>query len=131
MNAQFTSLGIHLLLELKDCNPAVLDDLDLIRQAMMGAANEAGATIVGETFHKFSPVGVTGVVAIAESHLCIHTWPEFGYAAADIFTCGKDFKPYDAAKLIVDRLQCKDPTITEVRRGVMPSAMPHVTSAPV
>ena len=46
-------------------SPEILDDLDLIRQAMIGAAIEAGATIVGETFHKFSPVGVTGVVAIA------------------------------------------------------------------
>ncbi|MDA0769317.1 MAG: adenosylmethionine decarboxylase [Chloroflexi bacterium] len=127
MNARFTSLGTHLLLELKECNPDILDDMDLIRQAMMGAAIEAGATIVGETFHKFSPVGVTGVVAIAESHICIHTWPEYQYAAADIFTCGEDFKPYDAAKLIVERLQCKDPSISEVQRGVIP----QVASTPV
>ena len=53
MNARFTSLGIHLLLELKDCNPVILDDIDLIKQVMIGAANEAGATIVGETFHNF------------------------------------------------------------------------------
>ena len=127
MSAPFSSLGVHLLLELKDCNPAILDDVDLIRQAMIGAAKEAGATIVGETFHKFSPVGVTGVVAIAESHLCIHTWPEFRYAAADIFTCGDGFKPYDAAKLIVERLECKDPSISEVQRGLIP----QVTSTPV
>ncbi|MCI0841937.1 MAG: adenosylmethionine decarboxylase [Chloroflexi bacterium] len=127
LNARFTSLGIHLLLELKDCNPVILDDIDLIKQVMIGAANEAGATIVGETFHKFSPVGVTGVVAIAESHLCIHTWPEYRYAAADIFTCGEGFKPYEAAKLIVDRLQCKDPSISEVQRGVISQA----TSTPV
>jgi len=127
LNARFTSLGTHLLLELKECNPDILDDMDLIRQAMMGAAIEAGATIVGETFHKFSPVGVTGVVAIAESHICIHTWPEYQYAAADIFTCGEDFKPYDAAKLIVERLQCKDPSISEVQRGVIP----QVASTPV
>ena len=124
MNARYTSLGIHLLLELKDCNPEILDDIDLIRQAMMGAAIDTGATIVGETFHKFSPVGVTGVVAIAESHLCIHTWPEYSYAAADIFTCGEDFKPYEAAKLIVERLQCKDPTISEIQRGVIPQVTP-------
>ena len=127
MNARYTSLGTHLLLELKECSPEILDDLELIREAMVGVAIEAGATIVGETFHKFSPVGVTGVVAIAESHLCIHTWPEYGYAAADIFTCGEDFKPYNAAKLIVERLRCKDPTISEVQRGLIP----QTTSTPV
>ena len=127
MNAQFTSLGTHLLMELKDCDPEILDDIDSIRQAMMGAAAEAGATIVGETFHKFSPVGVTGVVAIAESHLCIHTWPEYGYAAADIFTCGDAFKPYQAAQLIVDKLKCRDSSITEVQRGLLPQSV----SAPV
>lgn len=127
MNARFTSLGTHLLLELKECNPEILDDIDLIKRAMVGAANKAGATIVGETFHKFSPVGVTGVIAIAESHICIHTWPEYAYAAADIFTCGDEFKPYDAAQLIVESLQCQDPSISEVQRGLIP----QTASAPV
>lgn len=127
MNARFTSLGTHLLLELKECNPEILDDIDLIKRAMVGAANKAGATIVGETFHKFSPVGVTGVIAIAESHICIHTWPEYAYAAADIFTCGDEFKPYDAAQLIVESLECQDPSISEVQRGLIP----QTASAPV
>ena len=113
------ALGIHLLLDLKECNPELLDDIQHIKQAMIGAADEAGGTIVGENFHKFNPRGVTGVIAIAESHLCIHTWPEHGYAAADIFTCGSGFKPRKAADLIIQRLQCLQPTITEFRRGVI------------
>jgi S-adenosylmethionine decarboxylase len=100
----------------------LLDDIDYIKEAMVGAANEAGANIVGESFHKFSPRGVTGIVAIAESHLCIHTWPEHGYAALDIFTCGSTFKPQKAAQLIIDRLHCRRPEITEIRRG--PTATP-------
>ena len=71
------ALGTHLLLELKSCNPELLDDLPYLRKALMEAAEETGATIIGDSFHQFSPQGVTGVVAIAESHLCIHTWPEF------------------------------------------------------
>ena len=67
------ALGRHLLLELNDCNREVLDDLEFIRNAMLRAAGQAGATVVGESFHKFIPIGVTGIVAIAESHLCIHT----------------------------------------------------------
>ena len=115
------ALGTHLLLDLKECNPEVLDDLNYIRQSMISAAEEAGATIVGEKFHKFSPIGVTGILAIAESHLCIHTWPEHSYAAVDIFTCGDGFKPHEAANIIIDRLQCGSSDVQEIQRGVMPS----------
>ena len=107
------------MLDLKECNPKFLDDLQYIKKAMMGAADEAGATIVGDSFHKFDPRGVTGIVSIAESHLCIHTWPEYGFAAVDIFTCGEDFKPRKAADLIIQRLECLQPAVTEVQRGIM------------
>ena len=106
-----------MLIELADCNNELLDNIHYIREAMLGAADQAGATIVGESFHKFNPRGVTGFVAISESHLSIHTWPEYCYAAVDIFTCGTSFKPREAAQLIVERLQCTDPSITEVKRG--------------
>jgi S-adenosylmethionine decarboxylase proenzyme len=111
------ALGRHVLLELRDCNAAKLDDLPYLKDTMMNAAVETGATIIGEIFHQFAPQGVTGVVAIAESHLCIHTWPEFGYAAVDIFTCGAAFDPTEAAHLIVAALESKDPEITEVISG--------------
>lgn len=114
------ALGIHLLLELRDCNPQLLDDLPYIRDSLINAADKTGATIIGESFHQFSPQGVTGVIAIAESHLCIHTWPEFGYAAVDIFTCGEGFKPREAAKMIVKNLQSKDHSITAIERGLLP-----------
>ena len=113
------ALGTHLLIDLKGCNPELLDDIQHIKQAMIGAADEAGATIVGENFHKFVPRGVTGIIAIAESHLCIHTWPEYGYAAVDIFTCGKVFEPHKAADLIIKQLQCEQPTIKEFPRGLI------------
>ncbi len=116
------ALGTHLLLELPDCDSKLLDDLEYVREVVTGAAGEAGATIVGETFHRFDPVGVTGIVAIAESHIGIHTWPEHSYAAADIFTCGKALRPYEAANLISERLGCSNPSVTEVRRGPVPSA---------
>ena len=121
------ALGTHLLLDLKDCNPQLLDDIGYIKQAMIGAADEAGATIVGETFHKFDPIGVTGIIAIAESHLCIHTWPEYGYAAVDIFTCGQGFKPQAAADMLIEALQCAQPSITEIERGLIS----ELTASPV
>jgi len=97
----------------------LLDDLAFVRESLLEAAESTGATIVGQTFHKFSPQGVTGVVAIAESHICIHTWPEHAYAAADIFTCGDGFDPYDAARLIISKLESGNPAITELQRGIL------------
>ena len=110
-------LGKHLLLELRECDSALLDDVQYIEQAMVGAAAEAGATVLEQAFHKFDPRGVTGIIAIAESHLCIHTWPEHGYAAVDIFTCGSGFMPEQAADLIIERLRCANPSITAIERG--------------
>ncbi len=111
-------LGLHLLLELKECNPQLLNDLDYIRQALLDTAHDVGATVVGESFHRFSPQGVTGILAIAESHISIHTWPEFGYAAADIFACGSSFRPNEAAEILVERLESQNPDIIEVQRGL-------------
>ena len=113
------ALGAHLLLELNECDAELLDDLDCVREILMRAAADAGATIVGDTVHKFDPVGVTGVVAIAESHIGVHTWPEYSYAAADIFTCGESLRPYRAAELIIRGLRCADPSITEIKRGIV------------
>ena len=119
MNERPRALGTHLLLEMNECDAGVLDDMALVKQALLAAAEEAGATVVGEVFHKFSPVGVTGIVCIAESHISIHTWPEHGYAAADIFTCGDNLKPMEAAHLIAESLQAQHANVMEVKRGVI------------
>lgn len=111
-------LGCHLLLELKDCNSELLNDLSYIRRAMIETAQYVGATIVGESFHHFSPQGVTGILAIAESHISIHTWPEYGYAAADIFSCGTSFRPREAANKLAEALECRNPEIKEIQRGL-------------
>ena len=86
---------------------------------MLGAAKAVGATVINDTFHKFSPYGITGVVVIAESHLCIHTWPEYSYAAVDIFTCGDGFDPRNAAKYLIEELGSTKPNVTELKRGFL------------
>jgi S-adenosylmethionine decarboxylase len=118
------ALGTHLLLELRECDSELLDDVGYIEQAMGGAAAEAGATVLDRAFHKFDPRGVTGIIAIAESHLCIHTWPEHRYAAVDIFTCGSGFLPQRAAELIIERLRCAQPSITAIERGPLARSAP-------
>ena len=127
MNEQLRTLGTHLLLEMNECDPALLDDVPLVKQVLLAAAEEAGVTVVGEVFHKFSPVGVTGIVCIAESHISIHTWPEHGYAAVDIFTCGENFKPMEAAHLIAEGLHAQHCNVMEVKRGVVNTPL----SAPI
>ena len=112
------ALGRHLLVELYDCDREVLNDLDLIRDVMVKAAIDCGAVVLGDSFHRFSPQGVSGVVVIAESHLSIHTWPEYGYAAVDVFTCGTTVHPEKAAEVLIDRLGSKHHSITEIPRGV-------------
>lgn len=84
-----TALGNHILVEFMGCDPHIMNDVSSIERDMVGAAQLAGATVINSTFHHFSPYGVSGVVVIQESHLAIHTWPEYGYAAVDLFTCGE------------------------------------------
>jgi S-adenosylmethionine decarboxylase proenzyme len=105
--------------ELNDCDREVLNDLDLLRDAMLTAAIKCGAVILGDSFHRFSPQGVSGVVVIAESHLSVHTWPEYGYAAVDVFTCGTTVNPQMAAEVLIERLGSKSHSITEIPRGVL------------
>jgi len=113
------ALGKHLLLELKDCDKEVLNDLGFLKGTLLAAASEAGATVLGESFHQFNPHGVSGVVIIAESHLFIHTWPEHSYAAVDIFTCGNSVQPEKAAHVLIRKLGAKNHSIVEIQRGIL------------
>jgi S-adenosylmethionine decarboxylase len=113
------ALGRHLLLELKNCNLEVLNDLEFLKRCLYDAAQQIGATVVNECFYEFSPHGISGVLVISESHLCIHTWPEYGYAAVDIFTCGDSVKPELAIKPFVEKLGAKDSSYVELKRGIL------------
>ena len=111
------TLGKHYLLDLKECNKSRLDDVEFIKDVLASVASEAGAAVIGESFHRFEPQGLSGAVLIAGAHLCIHTWPEYGYAAIDIFWHGDAFSPEQAARLIVERLESANPAIVELKRG--------------
>ncbi|MDI6890904.1 MAG: adenosylmethionine decarboxylase [Thermodesulfovibrionales bacterium] len=113
------ALGNHLLIELRDCNPEILKSLEKVKKVLISAAKEAEATIIDLSFHEFNPFGISGVVVIAESHLTIHTWPEYSYAAVDIFTCGDVIRPEVAASYLIRQLECKNPSIVEMKRGIL------------
>ena len=112
------ALGRHMLLELFDCDPDAINSLDIVKTSMVEAAKRAQATIVDVVFHEFNPFGISGVVVIAESHLAIHTWPEYRYAAVDVFSCGETLQPQVAVEHLVEQLGAARTSVVEIQRGV-------------
>lgn len=112
-------LGRHVIIELWGCSE-VINDVSLVEAAMRNAVHAANATLLDLFVHEFSPQGVTGVAVLAESHLSIHTWPEYGYVAADVFTCGSTTKPEAAAEVLRKSFEAETADIRELQRGVMP-----------
>jgi len=107
-----------MLLELFDCDPDAINSLDIVKTSMVEAAKRAQATIVDVIFHEFNPFGISGVVVIAESHLAIHTWPEYRYAAVDVFSCGETLQPQVAVEHLVEQLGAARTSVVELQRGV-------------
>lgn len=112
------ALGRHLLVDLYGCDRARLDDPDYIAAELQAAATAAGTRVLGTAFHRFSPGGVTGVLIVQESHLAIHTWPERGYAALDLFTCGEQTDPWAAYQRLKDAFSAMRDNVVEVSRGL-------------
>jgi S-adenosylmethionine decarboxylase proenzyme len=110
--------GKHIVAEYFECECTYLDSEVAIRNLMLQTALKIGATIVGNIFHRFSPQGVTGVVVIAESHLAIHTWPEFRYASVDLFTCGNRVDPWIGFEYLKEELQSRKWVSKEIIRGI-------------
>jgi len=109
--------GMHLLVDLWEAEG--LDDPAAIEAALREGATAARATILHGHFHHFSPSGgVSGVLVLAESHISIHTWPERGFAAIDIFMCGA-CDPYRALPALKAAFRARRVAVSEQRRGVV------------
>lgn len=111
------ALGRHLLIECMACAPEILNRVVLVEQIMREAARQLGVKMVGSNFHHFAPYGVSGVILIEESHLTIHTWPEYGYAAIDFFTCGPTADPAVALRYLQNALQAQKIREQTILRG--------------
>ncbi len=122
-------LGQHVLAEFFECDPNILNNAQKVESLMIDAALECGATIVQKCFHMFSPHGVSGVVIISESHLAIHTWPELGYAAVDLFTCGDKCDPKVAYEFLKNAFHSTKASFSELKRGKIDAAC-HVSETP-
>lgn len=111
------SLGRHILVEFHGCSSVILNDVPRIEQAMLTAAKQSGATIINSVFHHFAPFGVSGVIVIQESHLAIHTWPEYRYAAVDLFTCGDTVNPWVSYEKLKTAFEAEHGSAIELNRG--------------
>jgi len=113
------SLGKHLIIELFQCDSTILNNPKTLEHHLLAAAKLSGATVIQPFFHQFSPHGVTGVVVVAESHFCLHTWPEYGYCALDIFTCGDSVNGNQALEYLKESLKAANASVMEIKRGVL------------
>ena len=123
------TVGKHCILELYNCPAGKLDDEAFIRTTITAAAKRAGATLINLITHRFEPYGVTGLALLAESHISIHTWPESGYAAVDVFTCGDHTMPEMACQVMATELEAQGSKLNSFLRET-PSAIETAQRVP-
>ena len=109
--------GVHFIVELIGCPPDKLAKVDEAQKIMVEVVQKAKSKMVGSCFHQFTPQGASGVILIQESHFSVHTWPEEGYAAADIFTCGEEMDPYVAMEVMKEMFGAREIRYQEIGRG--------------
>lgn len=117
-----TSLLDLVLIDLYECDRECLVDTARIREGMLKAARIMGAEVVGDSFHTFEPWGVSGTVTIAESHLAVHTWPEYDFAAVTFETCGHHMDHKKAYDHLIAFFGCRKPEIKHQKRGFIESS---------
>jgi S-adenosylmethionine decarboxylase len=109
--------GQHLLIEFRGCRGAVLNEPAALQALMERAVEAAQATIVKSVFHTFAAQGATGVVVVKESHFSVHTWPEHGYVAVDVYTCG-ECHPHRAREVLREGLAATSTEWMLIERGL-------------
>ncbi|MFC1976727.1 adenosylmethionine decarboxylase [Chloroflexota bacterium] len=114
LNKEF---GSHFIIELINCSPDRLRKVRDVERIMGEVVLKSKSTVVESSFHQFQPEGVTGMILIKESHFALHTWPEEGYVAADIFTCGQEMDPYIAIEVMKDRFEAGEVRYQIIKRG--------------
>ncbi|AEC51738.1 S-adenosylmethionine decarboxylase proenzyme [Pyrococcus sp. NA2] len=112
------TIGHHYIVEAAGCDPEIIGDADKIREIFLEAARRGNMEVKASYFFKFSPMGVSGVVIVAESHISVHTWPEKGYAALDVYTCGEKADPEKAVDYILEQFKAQYAHVSEIKRGI-------------
>lgn len=119
------AIGKHCILELYGCPTALLTDEKFIEALLREASKRGMSTLLKQLTHRFEPHGVTSLALLAESHISIHTWPEYGYAAVDAFTCGETADPVRACRYIAEQMQAVRSDLRIVERGALLAQQPR------
>ncbi len=118
------AIGRHIILEMWGCQN--LDSVETAESALREMVSALDVHLLDLKVYPFSPVGVTGMAIVSESHLVIHTWPEYGYAAVDVFTCGSPRNPEDAVDVLRRHYQPERIGVMEINRGQVDLPEYHV-----
>ena len=111
------NIGTHCIVELYGCPRELLNDEQFVKNAVREATSHGLATLMGEVSHQFQPHGITVLGLLAESHIAVHTWPEHGYVAADVFTCGETANPQKACTYLINAFRAGRHSLTKLVRG--------------
>jgi len=111
-------IGHHYIVEASGCDAEIISNVGKVQQILVKAAEISGAKVWSVSFSKFPPHGVSGVVVISESHISVHTWPEYGYGAIDFYTCGQSVEPEKGLNYAVEAFGASTSHITEITRGI-------------
>ncbi len=125
------ALGTHLILEFYGCDPGTLKEVPYVEEAFLRAAKESKTHVVTHSFHQFKPYGVSGVVVIEESHYSIHTWPEYAYAAIDLFYCSDEIDIDKAIEVLKKAFKPTMVKTTELLRGKPSDLAPFLEKSEV
>lgn len=109
--------GLHILIDLSGCDPHQINSKKFWHDTLVGAANVAGMDILHTHFHEFKPQGVTGFLLLSTSHISIHSWPEYNYAACDVFSCSDDANTLKATDFLIQAVKSTKKRIQKVKRG--------------
>ena len=123
-------MGTHLVVDAWEAPTTLLNDPEQIRAALISAVATGKATLIDLCVHQFSPHGVTATATLAESHIAIHTWPEYGYFAADLFFCGQG-EPKAAMNILQVALQAKEIRMRQIERGFFTKLIKQLPETPI
>ena len=122
-----TPVGTHCILELNGCNPELLNNEQFVRDSIEQASHHGMSTLLNLSSHQFDPQGVTAIGLLSESHISIHTWPEHGYAAIDVFTCGETAQPHRACEYLIGQFESTNHELKVLPRGASIPSLPPAT----
>ncbi len=111
------SLGYQVAVDFYGCSSEQINSCRFIEESLLKAAKIMSLSVVTTTIHEFSPIGVSGVIVIEESHIAIHTWPEHNYVAIDFFTCNQSYNLKEGIDWLANVFSAQKITQTEGRRG--------------